>query len=126
VQPAITGFSLRGVSRRSTAAAWAAGAQGAAPRTADVGGSVVWLNGNLGASNDLEGIHFPSDALVGYAVGFNASGLVLKSEDGGLGWTRQVSNTSRRLKDVHFVDRLRGWAVGDAGAIIHTALGGVR
>jgi photosystem II stability/assembly factor-like uncharacterized protein len=126
VQPAVTGLSLRAVSRRSGTAAWAVGAQGTAPRTADVGGTVVWQNDNLGASNDFEGVHFPADTLVGYASGFNASGLILKSEDGGLNWTRQVSNTSRRLNDVHFVDRLRGWAVGEAGTIIHTALGGVR
>jgi len=125
LQPSITALDLRAVSRRSRAAAWAAGAQGAAPRTVDVGGTVTWLNGSAGAANDLEGLHFPSD-LVGYAVGFNASGLVLRSENGGLGWTRQVSNTSRRLNDVYFVDPLRGWAVGDAGAIIHTSLGGVR
>ena len=125
LQPSITSLALRAVSRRSSAAAWAAGAQGAAPRTADVGGTVVWLNGSAGASNDLEGIHFPVDDQVGYAVGFNASGLVLRSEDGGLSWTRQVSNTSRRLNDVYFVDRLRGWAVGEAGTIIHTSLGGL-
>jgi photosystem II stability/assembly factor-like uncharacterized protein len=126
VQPAITGFALRAVSRRTTEAAWAVGAQGAALRTTMVGGSVAWQNGSAGALNDLEGVHFPSDALIGYAVGFNNSGLILKSEDGGVGWTRQVSNTSRRLNDVWFVDPLRGWAVGDAGAIVHTSLGGVR
>ena len=126
LQPSITAFELRAVSRRSRAAAWAAGTQGAAPRTVDVGGSVTWQNGSAGALNDLEGLHFPSDVLIGYAVGFNASGLVLKSENGGLGWTRQVSNTSRRLNDVYFVDPLRGWAVGDAGVIIHTSLGGAR
>ena len=117
VQPSITGFSLRAVSRRTTGAAWAVGAQGAAPRTIDVGGTPVWQNANIGALNDLDGVHFPSDVLVGYAVGFNSSGLVLKSEDGGVGWARQISNTGRRLNDVHFVDPLRGWAVGDAGTM---------
>jgi photosystem II stability/assembly factor-like uncharacterized protein len=101
------------------------GAQGAAPRTVDVGGAGVWQNASNGALNDMDGVCFP-DLLVGYAVGYNTSGLVLKSEDGGIGWTRQVSNTSRRLNDVYFVDRLRGWAVGDAGVIIHTSLGGAR
>ena len=126
VQPAITGFSLRAVSRHSTGDAWAVGVQGAAPRTTLVSGAGVWQNGNAGALNDMEGVHFPGDPLVGYAVGLNASGLILKSEDGGLGWTRQVSNTGRRLNDVYFVDRLRGWAVGDVGTIVHTSLGGVR
>lgn len=126
VQPAITGFALRAVSRRSVTAAWAVGAQGAAPRTVDVGGLPLWQNGSAGALNDLDGVHFPSDELVGYAVGFNTSGLILKSEDGGVNWSRQVSNTGRRLNDVYFVDRLRGWAVGDLGTIVHTSLGGVR
>lgn len=126
VQPAITGLALRAVARRSTAAAWAVGAQGAAPRTTSVGAAVVWQNASLGALNDLDGVQFPVDALTGYAVGFNASGLVLKSVDGGQGWVRQVSNTGRRLNDVYFVDVSRGWAVGDVGTIIHTSLGGER
>jgi photosystem II stability/assembly factor-like uncharacterized protein len=126
VQPAVTALALRGVSHRTAALAWAVGAQGAAPRTVDVGGVGVWQNFNAGSLNDLEDVHFPSDVLTGYAVGFNSSGLILKSEDGGLGWTRQVSNTSRRLNDVHFVDRLRGWAVGEAGTIVHTSVGGLR
>jgi len=126
VQPAITGLALRAVAQRTPAAAWAVGAQGAAPRTVQIGNSVVWQNGNLGALNDLEGVHFPTDVFVGYAVGYNASGAVLKTEDGGASWTRQVSNTSRRLNGVHFVDALRGWVVGDAGTILHTALGGAR
>ena len=125
VQPSFTGFSLRGVWRYSTAQAWAVGAQGLAPRTTVVGNSVLWENPNAGALNQLEGVHFPSGQ-IGYAVGYSGTGVVLKSEDGGLGWARQTSNTSRKLNDVYFVDELRGWAVGDAGTIIHTALGGRR
>lgn len=124
VQPAITGLALRGVSHRTVPLAWAVGAQGSTPRTVDVGGAGVWAYFNAGALNDLEDVQFPSDVLTGYAVGFNTSGLILKSEDGGGTWTRQVSNTSRRLNDVHFVDRLRGWAVGDVGTIVHTSVGG--
>lgn len=126
VQPAITGLALRGVSHRTVPLAWAVGAQGSAPRTVDVGGAGFWAYFNAGSSNDLEDVHFPSDVLTGYAVGFNTSGLILKSEDGGGNWTRQVSNTGRRLNDVYFVDRLRGWAVGDVGTIVHTSLGGAR
>ncbi len=126
VQPAVTGLSLRAVDRRTRAAAWAVGPSGAAPRTVDVGGAGVWQNGNLGSLNDMEAVHFPADPQTGYAVGFNASGLVLRTGDGGASWTRQVSNTNRRLNDVWFVDALRGWAVGDAGVILHTSLGGAR
>src|SRR5262245_34209085 len=123
IQPSITTYALRAVQRRSTFAAWAVGATGAEPFTIDVGGQPEWQNGSLGASFDLHGLHFPSD-LTGYAVGFNNSGAVLKTEDGGLTWNRQVSNTGRNLNAVYFVDTQRGWAVGPSGTIIHTALGG--
>lgn len=124
VQPSVTGFNLRAVARRSTMAAWAVGAQGASLLTVDGGGVPVWQNGTVGALYDMHGIHFPSDPLLGYAVGLNGTGAVLKTEDGGLGWTPQISNTSRPLNGVCFVDNLRGWAVGASGTIIHTALGG--
>jgi len=123
IQPSVTTFMLRAVARRSTFAAWAVGAQGAEPFTTDVGGQPEWQNGTLGVLFDMYGLHFPSDQ-TGYAVGFNNSGAVLKTEDGGLTWNRQVSNTSRTLNAVYFVDTQRGWAVGTSGTIIHTALGG--
>jgi photosystem II stability/assembly factor-like uncharacterized protein len=104
------------------------GTQGWALRTVDVGGSPEWQGGTLGALNDFFDVQFPvgspGGSGVGYAVGFNATGLVMRTDDGGLNWTRQNSNTGRRLRGVHFVDGLRGWAVGDAGTVIHTALGG--
>jgi photosystem II stability/assembly factor-like uncharacterized protein len=64
------------------------------------------------------------DPRVAYAVGANGPGLVLKSFDGGITWSPQVSNTAQRLKDVWFVDERRGWAVGAAGRILHTSNGG--
>ena len=63
-------------------------------------------------------------AFTGYAVGVNANGLVLRSEDGGVSWSPQVSGTSVALEGVWFVDGLRGWAVGAGGRIIHTSKGG--
>jgi photosystem II stability/assembly factor-like uncharacterized protein len=125
VQPSITSSSLRGVWRRSTTQAWAVGAQGLAPFTIASGPDVVWVNSNAGAFNNLQGVSFPPGQ-IGYAVGFSGTGVVLRSDNAGLDWTRQVSNTSAQLNDVYFVDPLRGWAVGDGGAIIHTALGGLR
>lgn len=124
ISPSVTNATLRAVARRSTLAAWAVGAQGAAPFTTDVSGQPVWQNDNLGTLYDLHGLHFPSDVLTGYAVGFNATGSVLKTEDGGLSWSPQISNTGRQLNAVYFVDTQRGWAVGTSGTIIHTALGG--
>jgi len=64
--------------------------------------------------------------LIGYAVGFDAAlgGMVLRTDDAGLTWQAQSSRTQSRLNDVFFVDALRGWAVGQAGTIIHTSRGG--
>ena len=84
---------------------------------------VVSVAGSAGAFNQLYGVHFPTD-MTGYAVGFNAVGTVLRTDDGGVTWQPQVSNAQFRLNGVHFVDAQRGWAVGASGVIIHTGTGG--
>jgi photosystem II stability/assembly factor-like uncharacterized protein len=125
--PSLTTQTLRAVWRRSEAAAFAAGTQGVAPRTVAGGDSTVWELRNAGANRQLEGIHHPTD-LIGYVVGFDATlgGAVLRTDDAGLTWEAQASHTQSHLHDVFFVDELHGWAVGDAGTIIHTARGGRR
>jgi photosystem II stability/assembly factor-like uncharacterized protein len=123
VQPAVTAISLRTVWRRSVTRAWAAGAQGAYPTTSATPDSLQWTLGNVGANNDIQSL-FMVDDFVGYAVGNNGNGLVLKTLDGGAVWNPQVSNTFNFLRDVWFVDGLRGWAVGAGGRILHTSNGG--
>lgn len=125
VVPSITTQTLEAVSRRSPALAIAAGAQGLVPATVTTPDSVAWQLRNAGATFQLAGIHAPTD-LIAYAVGFDAAqgGAVLRTDDGGLTWETQVSNTAFRLDDVHFVDAQRGWAVGAGGTILHTARGG--
>jgi photosystem II stability/assembly factor-like uncharacterized protein len=131
VQPFVTSQTLNAVWRRSEEKAWAAGAVGSAPRTVPVpivpGGpdSTGWQLRNAGAQFQLQGIHFPTDAL-GFAVGQQSVGLVLRTVDGGLTWQTQVSNSQFALDDVFFVDDQRGWAVGANGTIIHTGTGGER
>jgi photosystem II stability/assembly factor-like uncharacterized protein len=122
-EPSVTPQSLRGVSRRSKLAAFAAGQQGVVPRTIDVLGAPVWELRNTGASNQLEDVFYPSDT-TGFAVGFNGTGMVLRSGDAGVTWTSQLAPVSTTLRGVHFVDELRGWAVGDGGRILHTGTGG--
>jgi photosystem II stability/assembly factor-like uncharacterized protein len=125
--PSITTQTLEAVWRNGPATAWAVGAQGLAPRTVATPDSVTWVLANAGATRQLEGVHFPTD-LVGFAVGYDASlgGAILRSDDGGVTWQSQPSHTAARLNDVFFVDALRGWAVGEAGTIVHTSLGGTR
>ncbi len=121
--PAITAQNLRAVARRSESLAWAAGDLGVAPRTTSTPDSTAWQLANAGASNQLDGVHFPSN-LVGYTVGYNGVGAVLKTVNGGASWTPQTANTQFRLNDVFFVDDEHGWAVGVNGTIVHTGTGG--
>ena len=127
VQPFITSFNLRGVWRRSEPMAVAVGAAGSAPYTADgplPADTTAWNQRAIGAAYDLYGLHFPTD-LVGFAVGDQGNGLVLRTADGGATWgTPQISNAQFRLEDVFFVDAYRGWAVGRNGIIVHTGTGG--
>ena len=124
VTPGSTVQSLHAVWRRSEPLAWAAGSQGVAPRTRSGPDSTAWELQNAGASNQLEGICFPTDA-IGYVVGLRDVGAVLRTDDGGVTWQTQVSGTTFRLDAVFFVDDRRGWAVGDNGTIIHTGTGGL-
>ena len=122
-EPSVTSQSLRGVVRRSQFVAFAAGQQGVVPRTIDVLSVPTWELNNTGASNQLEDVFFTSDA-TGYAVGFNGTGIVLRTDDAGLNWSSQSMPVSTTLHGVYFVDALRGWAVGDGGRILHTGTGG--
>ena len=123
--PSLTAQNLESVWRTGPSTSWAVGAQGVAPRTVVMPDSVAWELRNVGATRQLQGVHFVTD-LIGYSVGYDASlgGMVLRSDDGGVTWQAQASHTGTRLNDVLFVDALHGWAVGEGGTIIHTARGG--
>jgi photosystem II stability/assembly factor-like uncharacterized protein len=69
----------------------------------------------------LNGIHM-LNSLTGWAVG--ASGLILKTTDGGSTWASQTSGTTTNLRSVHFVDASQGWAVGASGLILRSTDGG--
>lgn len=123
VLPLVTTSSLRAVWRRSVARANAVGLAGVAPRTVAVADSAAWLLENVGNAYELLGTCFPTEA-VGFAVGANVGGAILRSTDGGATWTPQVANTVSRLNCVIFIDTQHGWAVGDNGAVMHTVTGG--
>ncbi len=124
VQPSVTGLALKSVWRRSAAMAVAAGAAGVVPLTVTTPDSVAWQLGSAGSENYLEGVCFPTDS-TGYAVGWNGlTGVVRRSDDGGVTWRPQVANAAFRLRAVFFVDARRGWAVGESGQIRHTSSGG--
>jgi photosystem II stability/assembly factor-like uncharacterized protein len=122
VQPAVTGQNLQSVWRRSADLGFAVGDGGVAPRTIVGPDSVKWEIRNTNASQ-LYGVHFPTD-LIGYAAGFNGTGAILRTANGGASWTAQTAPTGFQLHDIFFVGTDRGWAVGDNGTILHTATGG--
>ncbi len=56
---------------------------------------------------------------------FNAgTGAVLVTTDAGQSWSAQSANSAQVLNGVYFCDRQRGWAVGNAGRIVHTTHSG--
>jgi photosystem II stability/assembly factor-like uncharacterized protein len=123
VQPGVTASALYTVWRRSDTEAWAGGAGGVNPVTVATPDSLQWTLGTFGALNNIHGIVIGT-SLIGYAVGTNGPGLILKTVDGAVSWSPQISNSAQALNDVWFVDPLRGWAVGTGGRIVHTAKGG--
>lgn len=70
---------------------------------------------------DLFSVHF-ADNDYGWAVGFR--GTIISTNNGGLFWERQKSDTDEILWKVFFVDREHGWAVGGNGTIFYTETGG--
>lgn len=126
VQPAVTVQNLQAVWRASELRAIAVGAVGVAPRTwVPPADSIQWKLENAGASYQLSGVCFGDS--VAYAVGsIGGSGAVGRSDDFGVTWTSQTPRSQYALNDVFFVDRQRGWAVGNSGVIRHTARGGGR
>lgn len=123
VQPAVTALGLHTVWRLSNTRAIAGGVAGVNPFTTATPDSLQWTLGSFGAANQVEGLHMVDDA-TGFAVGSNGSGLVLRTVNGGVTWAPQVANSVQGLRDVWFVDALRGWAVGAGGRILHTSKGG--
>ena len=123
VQPSVTANALYTVWRRSDTEAWAGGAAGANPVTVATPDSLQWTLGSFGALNTIHGIIMGSSQ-IGYAVGTNGQGLILKTVDGAASWSPQIANSAQDLNDVWFVDPLRGWAVGTGGRIVHTSKGG--
>src|SRR5690606_6126887 len=71
-------------------------------------------------------LNFRAIALLDEQVGVMVGqwGLIDRTNDQGLTWTRSYQHTGY-LHGVHFVDDRHGWAVGFSGAILHSDDGGV-
>ncbi len=84
----------------------------------------TWKKGETGTRQLLYDVSM-ADAKRGWAVG--QQGTVLRTEDGGLTWTRQMNNKvaeDTHLFGVHAIDANTAWAVGEWGGRIYTDDGG--
>ena len=85
-----------------------------------------WTQRPSGVTADLFGIAI--SGAKSYAVG--DAGTVLRSDDGGLTWSKQTlpappAGLTQRINDVDFVDDWTGWCVGDDGLAYRTHDGGL-
>jgi photosystem II stability/assembly factor-like uncharacterized protein len=99
---------------------WVVGAGGIILKTSD--GGLSW---ELRSSPDYDtvrfkGCHFHSPDL-GWVAGW---GMILFTVNGGANWIQQLTVPNMQFSAVDFVDRYRGWAVGEGGMIYHTDNGG--
>jgi photosystem II stability/assembly factor-like uncharacterized protein len=97
---------------------WVAGAMGIALKSSD-GGS-TWIAQLSGSIVDYYSSYFV-DTSNGIIAG---SQLIRRTSDGGITWNRITPPIRRALKSVFFIDSLKGWIAGDAGAILKTSDGG--
>ena len=58
----------------------------------------------------------------GWAIGW--PGVCIATQDGGLSWQQQSTDTFNELYTVYFIDENKGWIVGQFGEILHTKNGG--
>ena len=76
-----------------------------------------WISGWRGKAKGVSGgVEF---------VKYLTDGMVARTTDGGITWTRHDSDTGRFLWDVAFPDASEGWAVGSFGTVMRSADGGL-
>lgn len=124
-------LELTAVQFVDSAIGWAVGIGGRIFRTTD--GGTTWgaeHQGFSGGVGSLEAVHFENDS-TGWAVGRYCdsvgceNGNIIHTSDGGNTWQLQktIDAPEGQLNDVHFVDTLQGWVLGD-GVLFRTMDGG--
>src|SRR5208283_5211195 len=83
--------------------------------------SQCWVYEKSGTTNDLWNVCF-TDSLTGFAVG--SGGVMLKTTDGGITWTKLRTVINANLGAVSFLDKNIGM-VGGSDVILYTNNGGI-
>jgi len=96
---------------------WIVGEGGTILATTD--GGQTWITQTSGISSGIDALYFV-DALHGWVV---SNATILATTDGGQHWTQQ-RDEGATLNSIAFSDLNDGWAVGEAGTVLHTTDGG--
>jgi len=86
-------------------------------------GGITWHEENISTVTDLNSIVFLNDS-IGWVTGkLDFDGVILCTNNGGIDWYVQHSD-NYDFYGIDFVNGSLGWAVGEAGIIVHTDDGG--
>jgi photosystem II stability/assembly factor-like uncharacterized protein len=80
-----------------------------------------WTPQYSGTTANLNDVFFPTDTLTGYICG--DSGIILKTTNGGIQWTRQTTSVTTKLNAIFFIGDT-GWSVGESSTALWTTDGG--
>ena len=70
----------------------------------------VGIKSDISIESPLYGVYFAS-LTDGWAVGNN--GIIIHTTDGGITWNLQESNTAQQIESITFIDKVKGFAVGN-------------
>ncbi|MFZ4590054.1 MAG: hypothetical protein ACOYN6_03590, partial [Ignavibacteria bacterium] len=77
---------------------------------------------STGVTNNFYGVSAVGDTSGIMLVG--SGGKIMKSTNGGVNWTSQISGTTNNLRFINAISANDIWAGGDNGTILHTTNGG--
>ncbi|MCH7819095.1 MAG: T9SS type A sorting domain-containing protein [Candidatus Marinimicrobia bacterium] len=85
--------------------------------------SLLWMPSQAQGtgSEPLDAVQFLTEKIV-WSVG--EFGTIIKSQNGGIIWVKQLSGTETDLFSMSFIDTLTGWVLGKNNLILHTTDGG--
>ncbi|MBP9152428.1 MAG: T9SS type A sorting domain-containing protein [Flavobacteriales bacterium] len=119
----VTGPFLRSIYCVNNLVAVAVGDDGEVLKT--VNGGAIWNSVSVPVNRHFQEVYF-FDSNVGIIVGGDELiRTILRTTDGGNNWSVIMNEAGGMLHDMHFINGLKGYAVGDNGQFLTTADGGV-